>query len=235
MASLAKGANMSNTPMTKEFLAERDSRIFKMKQAGVAISEIAKRFNVSTKVVSLAISRQLDKLNKENSLVYAEVLRMELERLDAMQAALWPMTQHRKITLDDGTEVAVEPDMKAVQQVLLIMDRRAKLLGMEQTRVSIQADISATEGTPIRATLAGQEGMPKQIQAFDPESEAKKLLELMAISGVLPQETVTQMLGQPPIIDAEVVDNDESRAESRQLASSNGQSGADTESDSVDD
>lgn len=226
---------MSDTPMTKEFLAERDSRIFKMKQAGVATSDIAKRFNVSTKVVSLAVTRQLEKLNKENSLIYAEVLRMELERLDAMQAALWPMTQHRKVTLDDGTEIQVEPDLKAVQTVLAISDRRSKLCGMEQTRVSIQAEVLNSDSTPIRATLAGQEGMPKQINAFDPESEAKKLLELMAISGILPEETVTKMLGQAPIIDAEVITNDESGTDTRQLESSDRQGSGNVDADSVDD
>lgn len=226
---------MSDTPMTKEFLAERDSRIFKMKQAGVATADIAKRFNVSTKVVSLAVARQLEKLNKENSLIYAEVLRMELERLDAMQAALWPMTQHRKVTLDDGTEIQVEPDLKAVQTVLAISDRRSKLCGMDQTRVSIQAEVLSSDSTPIRATLAGQEGMPKQINAFDPESEAKKLLELMAISGVLPEETVTKMLGQAPIIDAEVVANDESGTNTRQLEGGNGQGGGNVDADSVND
>jgi hypothetical protein len=207
-----------NRPVTKEFLAERDVRIFKMRQAGVAVSEIAKRFNCSTKVVSLAISRQLEKLNKETSLAYPEVLRMELERLDAMQAALWPLTQHRKVQLDDGTEVSVEPDMKAIQQVLSIMDRRSKLLGMEQTNINVNADVS-TNQAPIRATLAGQEGMRKEIAAYDPESEARKLLELMAVSGVLPRDTVAQMLGQAPIIDAEVIPNE--RAEPGQLESGN--------------
>jgi len=224
---------MSNTPLTKEFLAERDSRIFKMRQAGVAISEIAKRFGVSSKVVGLAISRQLEKLNKESSLVYPEVLRMELERLDAMQAALWPLTQHRKVTLDDGTEVAVEPDIKAVQQVLSIMDRRSKLLGMEQTNINVSADVTQnSRQTPIRATLAGQDGMPKAIEAFDPESEAKKLLELMATSGVLPRDTVAQMLGQAPIIDAEVVEDEQGQP--RQLKSGDGQGGGNADTNSVD-
>lgn len=214
--------------MTKEFLAERDSRIFKMRQAGVAVNEIAKRFNVSTKVVSNAVTRQLEKLNKEDSLVYLDVLRMELERLDSLQAALWPLTQHRKVTLDDGTEVQIEPDMKAVQQVLAISDRRSKLLGMDQTRVNVQAEVSNTTASPIRATLAGQEGMKKEIFNFDPETEAKKLLELMAISGVLPEETVNKMLGRAPIIDAEVIENEQPR----QLESSDGQGSGEPESDS---
>ena len=116
---------MSDKPiLSKEFLAERDARIFKMRQAGVAVSEIARRFNVSTRIVGSAITRQLEKLNRETALAYPEVLRMELERLDGLQAAIWPLTQHRKETQDDGTEVQFQPDMKAVQQVLSIMDRR---------------------------------------------------------------------------------------------------------------
>lgn len=213
----------NETPMTKEFLAERDSRIFKMRQAGVSVSEIAKRFSVSSKIVSLAVNRQLEKLNREDGLVYLDVLRMELERLDALQSALWPLTQHRKVTLDDGSEVQLEPDLKAVQQVLNVFDRRAKLLGMDQTKVNIQTDISSS--SPIRATLAGQEGMPRELLQFDPESEARKLLSLMALSGVLPQETVDAMLGVHAIIDAEVIDDKES--ETKQLESGSGQGSRD--------
>jgi hypothetical protein len=171
---------MSDKPiLSKEFLAERDARIFKMRQAGVSVSEISRRFNVSTRIVGSAISRQLEKLNRETALAYPEVLRMELERLDGLQAAIWPLTQHRKETQDDGTEVQFQPDMKAVQQVLSIMDRRSKLLGMEQNNVNVNMDITQAGQTPIRATLAGQEGMQKSISAFDPESEARALLTLM--------------------------------------------------------
>ena len=221
----------NETPMTKEFLAERDSRIFKMRQAGVSVSEIAKRFSVSSKVVSLAVNRQLEKLNREDGLVYLDVLRMELERLDALQSALWPLTQHRKVTLDDGSEVQLEPDLKAVQQVLNVFDRRAKLLGMDQTKVNIQTDISSS--SPIRATLAGQEGMPRELLQFDPESEARKLLSLMAISGVLPQETVDAMLGVHVIIDAEVIDDEETGT--KQLESGSGQGSRDLGDDDSDD
>ena len=221
----------NETPMTKEFLAERDSRIFKMRQAGVSVSEIAKRFSVSSKVVSLAVNRQLEKLNREDGLVYLDVLRMELERLDALQSALWPLTQHRKVTLDDGSEVQLEPDLKAVQQVLNVFDRRAKLLGMDQTKVNIQTDTSSS--SPIRATLAGQEGMPRELLQFDPEAEARKLLSLMAISGVLPQETVDAMLGVHVIIDAEVIDDEETGT--KQLESGSGQGSRDLGDDDSDD
>lgn len=200
-------SDKNNKVMTREFLAERDVRIFKMRQAGVSAAEIARRFEISTNSVNRAVQRQLEKMNKEALLAYPEVLRMELERLDNLQAAIWPLTQHRKVTMDDGTEVAVEPDLKAIQQVLAIMDRRTKLLGMEATNVNVQMDVRGTE--TVKATLAGEATGAAAIDAFDPEKEAKQLLEIMGMSGVLPIETVTNILGAPPIQDAIIV-NEES-------------------------
>lgn len=198
----------SNKVMTREFIAERDSRIFKMRQAGVSVTEIARRFEISTGAVNKAVQRQLEKLNREALMAYPEVLRMELERLDNLQAAIWPLTQHRKVRMDDGTEVAVEPDLKAIQQVLSIMDRRTKLLGMEATNVNIQMDVR--EDSPVKATLAGQSSTAAAVDAFDPETEARKLLEIMGAAGVLPTETVRGILtaGEPEIQDAEIIEHE---------------------------
>ena len=190
---------------TREFLSERDMRIFKMRQAGTSINEIGRRFGISNSVVAKAIQRQLEKMNKEAVLAYPEVLRMELERLDNLQQAIWPMTQHRRQVMDDGSEQQIEPDMKAIQQVLSIMDRRTKLLGMESTNINVQMDVSGSQN--VRATIAGQEGVTRPAIGFDPESEAKKLLELMAISGVLPADTIKALIGPSDldIVDAEIV------------------------------
>lgn len=181
----------SNQGLTREFLADRDLRIFKMRQAGVGLQEIARRFGMTSQAVGNAIRRQLQRLNTEALMAYPEVLRMELERLDSLQQSIWPLTQHRKVKMDDGTEVAVEPDMKAVQTALSIIDRRAKLLGMDQNNLNIQMDVNTNE--PIRATLAGAGAAAKA--EFDPESEVKKLLELMGTTGVFPQETISEILG----------------------------------------
>lgn len=197
---------------TREFLNERDLRIFKMRQAGTSVNEIARRFGMSASSVSRSIERQLQKMNREAVLAYPEVLRLELERLDNLQQAIWPLTQHRRVVMDDGTEMQVEPDLKAIQQVLSIMDRRTKLLGMEQTNINVQVD---NNSQPIRATIAGQPGVTKPASGFDPESEAKRLLELMAISGVLPEGTVKALMGggDSEIIDAEIVESPESEDE----------------------
>jgi transposase-like protein len=198
----------NNKAVTREFLSERDLRIFKMRQSGTSIQEIARRFGVTTSVVSKAIQRQLERMNREAMLAYPEVLRMELERLDNLQQAIWPMTQHRKVKLDDGTEATYEPDLKAIQQVLSIMDRRTKLLGMDQVNVNVQMDMANQAQDAIKVTMAGAAGGEAK-EKFDPESEAKQLLEIMGMSGVLPAATVRQLLGQAEIIDAEVVEDSE--------------------------
>jgi hypothetical protein len=182
---------MSKNGLTREFLHERDVRIFKMKQAGVPSHEIGRRFGLSTQSVNASVRRQLEKLNREALMAYPEVLRMELERLDSLQQSIWPMTQHRKVKLDDGTEVQVEPDLKAIQQVLSIMDRRSRLLGMEQTNINLVVD----KPEPQRAVLAGAtENQAAKVDAFNPETEARQLLELMGASGVLPDDIVKQLL-----------------------------------------
>jgi hypothetical protein len=204
---------MAEKGLTREFLAERDLRIFKMRQAGIPIAEIARRFNVGSTTVSASIRRQLGKLNQEALLAYPEVLQMELERLDALQSAIWPMTQHRKQRLDDGTEVSIEPDIKAVSTVLSILDRRAKLLGMEQTNVNVQMDVRDT--SPIRAVLAGAPGVTES-EKFDPEAEAKKILALMRDAGIIPESTVNELLGNVPALsefnddieDAEIIEDE---------------------------
>lgn len=183
----------SQKGLSREFLAERDLRIFKMRQAGVSNQEIARRFSMTPAAVASAIQRQLQKMNREALMAYPEVLRLELERLDALQQAIWPLTQHRKVQLDDGTEVSVEPDLKAIQQVLSIMDRRSKLLGMDQNNVAITVD--HTQVNDARAVLAGSSNQAIAADAFDPEAEARQLLEIMGRSGVLPAETVSELLG----------------------------------------
>lgn len=181
----------NNQSVSREFLVERDLRIFKMRQAGVPSNEIARRFGMTTGSVGSSVKRQLEKLNREALMAYPEVLRMELERLDALQQAIWPLTQYRKIKADDGTEMQIEPDLKAVQTLLSIIDRRSKLLGMEQNNINVQMEVG--QSIAIRSTLAGAVSKSASDQ-FSPETEARKLLEIMGDSGVLTKEYIDGIL-----------------------------------------
>jgi hypothetical protein len=215
---------VESNKLSREFLAERDLRIFGLKKSGLSNVEIGKRFNMSAAAVAAASRRVLGRLNSEAFLSYPEVLRLELERLDEMQKSLWPLTQFRRETLDDGSEIMVEPDQNAVRTVLGIMDRRAKLLGMnvERTEVAISG-LEQREVIEVQSSLAG-----KVVESVsgDAKGEALELLELMASSGVLDQGVVSNILdnvsddelGTPlvvleetldsPVIEAEIVSED---------------------------
>jgi DNA-binding CsgD family transcriptional regulator len=193
--------------MNRELLAERDARIFALKKAGVSSREIAKRFDMTTSAVSKAIQRQLEKLNQESRLNYVEVLRMELERLDALQASIWPMTQNRKQANPDGSEVTIEPDLKAVQQVLSVMDRRAKLLGMDRMNVNVSLGDSPSVSGQIKVALAGAEKAAGVIDVHSPEEDARRLIALMTSAGILPAEELAAIASAGEvIIDGEIVE-----------------------------
>ncbi len=202
---------MDSNKLSKEFLAERDARIFGLKKSGVSNADIAKRFNMTAASVAAATRRQLGRLNSEAWLSYPEVLRLELERLDEMQKSVWPLTQFRREVLDDGSEVMVEPDQNAVRTVLGIMDRRAKLLGMnvERTEVAISG-LERSEVVDVTSSLVG--GPVAEVARGDARGEALALLELMSSSGVLDSSVVNNILdnvGSSEVVEAEVVDESE--------------------------
>ena len=202
---------MDSNKLSKEFLAERDARIFGLKKSGVSNADIAKRFNMTAAAVAAATRRQLGRLNSEAWLSYPEVLRLELERLDEMQKSVWPLTQFRREVLEDGSEVMLEPDQNAVRTVLGIMDRRAKLLGMnvERTEVAISG-LERSEVVDVTSSLVG--GAVAEVDKGDAKGEALALLELMSSSGVLDSSVVNNILdnvSSSEVVEAEVVDESE--------------------------
>ncbi len=183
---------VESNKLSREFLAERDLRIFNLKKSGLSNVDIGKRFNMSAAAVAAASRRVLGRLNSEAFLSYPEVLRLELERLDEMQKSLWPLTQFRRETLDDGSEITVPPDKDAVRTVLGIMDRRAKLLGMnvERTEVAISG-LEQREVVDVQSSLVGGR---QEIVIDNSKDEALQLLELMSSSGVLDSKVVSEIL-----------------------------------------
>ena len=190
---------MTGKNLTKEFIAERDLKMFRMRQAGASHAEIAKRYDLSVSSVSKGISRILERLNRDAALAYPEVLRMELERLDNLQSSVWPLTQFRRETIGDE-EIVVEPDMKAIQTVLGIMDRRSKLLGMDVQKV----DLNVSGTTDVRHSLAGEQ--LKSIGNVDYRGESIQLLELMQKAGVLEKGVAEKILAEVEDDELEVID-----------------------------
>tara|TARA_B100000470_G_scaffold63176_1_gene47972 strand:- start:809 stop:1429 length:621 start_codon:yes stop_codon:yes gene_type:complete len=201
---------MATKNLTREFIAERDLKMFRMRQAGASHAEIAKRYEVTVSAVSKGVSRILERLNRDAAVAYPEVLRLELERLDNLQSSVWPLTQFRRETIGDE-EIVVEPDMKAIQTVLGIMDRRSKLLGMDVQRV----DLNVGGTADIRHSLAGEQLANAGV--VDYRDESLKLLELMRKAGVLEAEVVEKVLSEVEdtegTVDAELLPSEDDALE----------------------
>jgi hypothetical protein len=73
--------------------------------------------------------------------------------------------------------------------------------------------MEVTQPETIKATLAGAQSAAA-LETFNPEAEARALLELMGRSGILPSEIVNGLLTQTgEIIDADVIPAIELRVE----------------------
>lgn len=88
-----------------------------MRKAGATYAHIAQVLNITETAARKAVLRALARLNEKVSESAEEVRRLELERLDALLAALWGKAQ-----AGDGA---------AIDRVLRIMERRARLLGLD--------------------------------------------------------------------------------------------------------
>jgi hypothetical protein len=86
------------------------------------------------------------------------------------------------------------------------MDRRSKLLGMEAVNINF---VDNGETSPARAVLADVSDHAAAVDAFDPETEAKRLIELMGMAGVLPAATTHALLngGTPELLPADGIED----------------------------
>lgn len=95
--------------------AERDNKALELRKAGMTLAKIAEKCGYSNaQRAQEAIVRKIKEIPRQN----AEDMRtIETERLDRMQFALW--------------KDATSGDNDAIQTILKLMARRAKLLGID--------------------------------------------------------------------------------------------------------
>jgi len=193
--------------LSKEFITERDNRIYQMRASGMSPLDIASRENVSPSTVHNAISRHIKRINGNSPLNFVEVIILELDRLDKMQSAIFPMTQHRRVRMDNGEEITVEPDYRAIDAVLKLMQARAKLLGLDVQRTM---DISGTAGTSVpdvTSRLKGETLSAQEDEITSIEDESREMLKLAMEAGII-EESVYDALLADSVVEAEVVQED---------------------------
>ena len=108
---------------------DREAECLRLRRGGLTLDEIAKRVGYAS------ISSVHDALQRANARIIAEnveaIRELEKDRLDLIQAANWSN--------------AMQGDIQAGALILRVMDRRAKLLGLDMP-VRIQQEVTVWNG-----------------------------------------------------------------------------------------
>jgi len=124
---------------TKVKLAERRNIAIELRKSGLSYRAIATEIRLmsgmpprySEAMAYRDVTSELQRLNEKSAEVAKEVRRLELERLDALTESLWDM--------------AIKGDNAAIDRLLRISERRARLLGLDAPRdVNLTGDMALT-------------------------------------------------------------------------------------------
>ena len=112
---------------------ERRIKAFELRKAGISFRQIGEQLGVSEATAHKDVHAVLKRLAKQAEGKALEYRQLEAERIDALMAPLWTKARGRRI-VDPQTGQVVEdipPDYQAVGQVLNLMNRRARLMGLD--------------------------------------------------------------------------------------------------------
>jgi hypothetical protein len=124
-----KGSPPSAATLAKE------AEVVKLRRGGLTWDLIGERVGLSTQGAFYAYERALKRVVKED---VDAIRQVETERLDLAQSAIWGKV--------------LQGDNASIQNLLRIMERRAKLLGLDQP-TRIQAEVITYDGNTVRAEL----------------------------------------------------------------------------------
>lgn len=99
---------------------ERQLAALGLRMRGLTFAQIGRELGVTTQAAHGAVSRALARSLRETSQTAEELRALELHRLDAMLAALWPMVEAGEIA--------------AINAALRVGERRAKLTGIDAVK-----------------------------------------------------------------------------------------------------
>lgn len=144
--------------------AVRDARATQLRAEGLTFQQIADRLGYGHRdLARRAVERALLATVRESA---DELRTLELDRLDRLWAEAWavlkadhPTVSHGQVVRDDAGAVVVDwrPTLAAIDRLLRVMDRRARLLGLDAPRTApagwsldeIDAEILRLEGDDL--------------------------------------------------------------------------------------
>ena len=116
-------------------LATNRLRALTLRRQSQTLQQIGQALGVSTQTAANYVNYCLRELVELTAAATEEYRQLELERLDALQAAIWNQ--------------AVSGNLWAIDRCLAIMERRAKLLGLDK---------------PLQHILAGDKNNPLEVE-----------------------------------------------------------------------
>lgn len=115
--------NAQTAPRRVRAAARREEAL-RLRQAGASYRAIAQKLGITREAARKHVVAALEQLDDVTADLRAQLRRLELERLDALQLAHWT--------------AAMQGDPAATDRILRIMDRRAKLVGLDhQTQATL--------------------------------------------------------------------------------------------------
>lgn len=146
---MAKGGRTPTNDPTLINTAERRTLVFELRKAGMTYRQIAEavRNQLGSDVLPKGwderyaykdVKRVTDRLARHLALQAEELRELELARLDEMQSGLWACAR--------------SGDVKAVGAIIRIMQRRARLQGLDQDRLDV--DLTSA-GEKIEVKIIG--------------------------------------------------------------------------------
>ena len=117
--------------------AERRNKALDMRSRGYSYTDIAKALGISRSTAHKYVTAELDKLRAETRASAAQIRSLELARLDR----LWRRAEEM---LADGDADGA----KAIAAAIRIMERRARLLGLDEQGAEVTGAVTLTVEVP---------------------------------------------------------------------------------------
>jgi len=131
---------------------EKDHQAAQLRSAGLTYQEIGDRFGVSRQAAHQSVQRALADIPR---MATEELRNLELDKLDNLERRLMAIlqTKHYKVSasgrvVEYGGEPVVDPTphLQAIGNALKVIEKRAKLLGLDAP-TKVETEITVYDGT----------------------------------------------------------------------------------------
>lgn len=130
--------------------AERAARAFALRKAGLSYRDIGAELGVSHQLVYRDVQATIKMFLDEAREHHTQIMAIEAARLDDLQRVMW--------------EQAAMGDRRAVDTVLKIMERRAKLLGLDTPVATKAVNVTLT---PDELKAMSDDELQRLIKQFE--------------------------------------------------------------------